>query len=97
MKRGAQGDREDVSGRNRGVLIIVDKGYMPFGLRGYEGPHRKLERRARRGRGKVPFAVRSRAGPSFTLMRSPCNASPFVSSSNPTGLDEYKDLHRSLR
>lgn len=31
---GAQGDREDVSGRNQGVLIIVDKGDMPFGLRG---------------------------------------------------------------
>jgi hypothetical protein len=67
---------------------------MPFG---YEGPHRKVERRARRGMGKAPFAVRSRAGPSFTPMRSPCNASPFVSSSNPTSLDEYKDPHRSLR
>ena len=74
--------------------MIVDKGHTPFGLRG-SAP--QLVGRAWRGMAKAPFAARSRAGPSFSLMPSPCNASPFVSSSNPTRLNEYIDPHRSLR
>lgn len=94
MKRGRRATERTFQGETKGFLLLLTRGIC---LLGYEGPHRKLERRVRREMGKAPFAVRSRAGPSFTRMPPSCNASPFVSSPGIVSLDEYKDPHRSLR